>query len=518
VSPARALPLPGLHAERPLGHGAFADVHLYRQELPQRLVAVKIMREAVSDPATREMFEREANLLAAVSSHPSIVTIHHAAIAENGRPYLVMEYCSRPSLAERIRDRPLSVPEMLQTMIRLAGAVETAHRAGILHRDIKPANVLTTDYGWPALSDFGISALAVHGADAHDAMSLPWSAPEVVAGQRFRRAADVYALAATAYTLLAGHAPFAGDDDPDASSSAHMARILRGDAPPIARADVTEPLQRLLAVGLARDPAHRPQSASEFGRGLQRIEQDLHLPTTHLDVPSSPYLGAIDDTAEATRLAGGEPDDRTVFSRRTIEADDRTVFSPRTIEADDRTVVVRRPAPDPDDRTVIAARRGDDHDDDRTALSSRATHSAAASGAEEDDLTVLNPRRSPAQPADPGDGEPDATVRTDSRAGSPRVVRGHDAPPAAAPLSTRSAYDPRADRPEAYGARTAALAEVVRTPIAPPTPLRDDSPVTAARSRRSRTLRVRLVLLLGGAALTVAALGAVAVAVLTGGT
>jgi hypothetical protein len=68
-----------------------------------------------------------------------------------------MEYCSRPNLAARYRAERLSVAEVLRIGVRIAGAVETAHRAGILHRDIKPANVLTTDFGHPVLSDFGIS-------------------------------------------------------------------------------------------------------------------------------------------------------------------------------------------------------------------------------------------------------------------------------------------------------------------------------------------------------------------------
>ena len=101
--------------------------------------------------------------MAQLSHHPSIVTIYHAAIAADGRPFLVMEYCSRPGLAERYRQERISVAEALRIGIRLASAVETAHRAGILHRDIKPANVLTTDFGWPALTDFGIAATTGHG-------------------------------------------------------------------------------------------------------------------------------------------------------------------------------------------------------------------------------------------------------------------------------------------------------------------------------------------------------------------
>ena len=123
--------------------------------------------------------------MAQLSHHPSIVTIYHAAIAADGRPFLVMEYCSRPGLAERYRQERISVAEALRIGIRLASAVETAHRAGILHRDIKPANVLTTDFGWPALTDFGIAATtgSRRGCDGRHV-------DPVVAARAARRAPD----------------------------------------------------------------------------------------------------------------------------------------------------------------------------------------------------------------------------------------------------------------------------------------------------------------------------------------
>src|SRR5690554_3603585 len=96
--------------------------------------------------------------MAQLSAHPYIVSILHADVASDDRPYLVMEYCSGPSLAERYKSGPLPVVDVLRIGVRIAGAVATAHAAGILHRDIKPANILTNEFGWPALTDFGISS------------------------------------------------------------------------------------------------------------------------------------------------------------------------------------------------------------------------------------------------------------------------------------------------------------------------------------------------------------------------
>ena len=103
---------------RLLGLGGFADVFEYRQDLPQRSVAVKVLLASSIDEATRERFFVEANLMAQLSHHPSIVTIHHADIAADGRPFLVMEYCSRPGLGSRYRAERITVTARGQFLLR----------------------------------------------------------------------------------------------------------------------------------------------------------------------------------------------------------------------------------------------------------------------------------------------------------------------------------------------------------------------------------------------------------------
>ena len=124
--------LPGYEYLRVLGLGGFADVFLYQQELPRREVAVKVLLAGSLDDEVRARFQSEANLMAQLSHHPSIVTIYQAAIAADGRPYLVMEYCPRPNLQVRARKETFLVAEALRVGIQVAGAVETAHRAGRL--------------------------------------------------------------------------------------------------------------------------------------------------------------------------------------------------------------------------------------------------------------------------------------------------------------------------------------------------------------------------------------------------
>lgn len=298
--------LPGHEFVRLLGMGGFADVFLYEQQMPRRSVAVKVLLAASLGDEVRERFRAEADMMARLSHHPSIVTIHHADVAADGRPYLVMEYCSRPGLGQRYRNERMSVAEVLRIGVRLASAVETAHRAGILHRDIKPANVLITDFGWPALTDFGIAATTL-ASGAATGMSIPWSPPELLAEDpRGDERSDVYSLAATVYSLLARRSPF---EVPGGANSAAdlITRIERAPLAPTGRGDVPEQLDAVLARAMDKDPARRHPSALGLARALQQVEAELMLPLTALDLPED-VVEAVDartdDQADdqATRL------------------------------------------------------------------------------------------------------------------------------------------------------------------------------------------------------------------------
>lgn len=339
--------LPGYEHVRVLGLGGFADVFLYRQLLPRRDVAVKVLLAGSLDDDVRERFQTEANLMAQLSHHPSIVTIHQAAIADDGRPYLVMEYCSRPGLADRYRVERLSVAEVLRVGVRLASAVETAHRAGILHRDIKPANVLTTDFGWPALTDFGIAATTGPGAGAATGMSIPWSPPELLAEPPAGDVrSDVYSLAATIYSLLAGRTPF---EVPGGANSAQqlVARIERAPVPPIGRDDVPAALHAVLDRAMAKNPSRRYPSAVAVARALQEVEASLHLPVTALDLPDEGLREAVD----AGPSAAPDPDDATRV-RSVLQLDPGPAPAPAPVDPDDgvtrrRPVLTFEPAPVP---------------------------------------------------------------------------------------------------------------------------------------------------------------------------
>lgn len=315
-----------------LGAGGFADVYLYEQQMPRRRVAIKVLRDRTLSAESRRVFEAEANTMAELSAHPYIVTVFAASTTVDGRPYIVMEYYPGPSLGRRYRQSPLPVDEALRIGIQVSGAVETAHRSGILHRDIKPANILTSAYDRPGLTDFGIS-VAKGEVAAVEGMSVPWSPPELLDeyGQVDERS-DVYSLAATVYSMLAGRSPF---EVPGGRNDAFtLTSRIHQDAPAaLGRTDVPAALERVLQVALSKRPDRRPPSALELGRQLQEAEAALklnHTPLDVLDVTPEPHRSA----AVAGAL-GTDPDGTRYRAPRTIDADTR--LRPSRAPSDDGT-------------------------------------------------------------------------------------------------------------------------------------------------------------------------------------
>lgn len=297
--------LPGFTYIRALGSGGFADVFLYEQNMPRRQVAVKVMLADVVNDQVRQMFQAEANLMAQLSTHPSILTVYQASVSSDGRPYLVMELCSA-SLAERYRREPLPVGEVLRVSIKIASAIETAHRAGVLHRDIKPTNILMTAYGHPVLSDFGIAAtLAESERTESVGLSIPWSAPEVLMDETAGSiASEVWSVAATVYSLLAGRSPFevAGSDN---KSVDLIGRINRARPEPIGRSDVPARLELVLQRAMSKRPEQRPASVLELIRELQAVETELGMPQTPLEVAMDDWaLATVADLEDRTRIRG----------------------------------------------------------------------------------------------------------------------------------------------------------------------------------------------------------------------
>ncbi|MGV8851009.1 MAG: serine/threonine-protein kinase [Rhodoglobus sp.] len=309
---ARRLPsdppaLPGFSHVHVLGSGGFADVFLYEQNMPRRQVAVKVMLSEVVNDQVRQMFQAEANLMAQLSAHPSILTVYQASVSSDGRPYLVMELCSS-TLSQRYRAERLPVPEVLRISIKIGSAIETAHRAGVLHRDIKPSNILTTAYGHPVLSDFGIAATLSESENLEAVgMSIPWSAPEVLMDETAGTIeSELWSYAATVYSLLAGRSPFEVPGESNKSTDL-ISRINRAKPRPTGRSDVPESLERALNRAMSRKPESRQGSVLELVHELQAVESELGLSQTPIEVAMDDWaLATVAELEDRTRVRPGQ--------------------------------------------------------------------------------------------------------------------------------------------------------------------------------------------------------------------
>jgi serine/threonine protein kinase len=300
--------LEGYRFKERLGSGGFSDVFLYERHFPRQDVAIKVLDRLVRGGKGQEIFTAEANAMASLSTHPYIVTIFHADVSPEGHPYLVMEYYPGSNYSLRSKSERFSVSQVLRLGVHVASAVETAHRSGILHRDIKPANILTSAYGRPGLTDFGIAASLGSEATAAEGLSIPWSPPEALGGvQSADERSDVYSLAATLYTVLQGHSPFERPGE-ESRSIDLIDRIERQSLPPFDRTDVPGSLFRLLSQAMAKDPGSRPASVADMARSLQAIEVEQRFDLTPMEVtaqlPDLPEAQAIDADAGSTRVKG----------------------------------------------------------------------------------------------------------------------------------------------------------------------------------------------------------------------
>lgn len=297
--------LEGAEFIRFLGAGGFADVFLYRQDMPRREVAVKVIRSGAS-AAQKQKFQAESDLMAKFGAHPAVLSLYAAGRLRDGRAYLTMEYCPPPHLGKRFSTTsPMRVEQALEITIKIAGAVETIHRAGYLHRDIKPANILLTAFGHPVLTDFGIAISQDTPVERVDSAFSPyWAPPEQQLNRPLTPASDVYSLAATTYTMLAGRPPHV-DMTPGAHNdpASILKRLHHGSIAPIGRNDVPAALERVLFTAMSKRPSDRFASAMAFARALRQIQSSLGLPLTNIDVwEDQPVIAADGSDDDATRL------------------------------------------------------------------------------------------------------------------------------------------------------------------------------------------------------------------------
>lgn len=324
----------GYEYQSPLGRGGFADVFLYTQSTPYRQLAIKVfVKKLKSGTVEEKLFIKEAEKLAQFSGHPNIVTLIEANVSRDGYPYLAMEYCPE-TLGKSWRTNPLPLDVVLDFGVQLACALEVIHRAGIVHRDIKPSNILISSVGSPKLADFGIAEMAAaDGNDEKVAMSLPWSAPEIVSMQRTGSVeADIWSLGATLYSLLAGRSPFELPNSNQNANDLLSKRIVKAIYTPIPRSGIPSLVDNFLNKAMYRDPQKRWGSMQEFAMALNEIQQQLQFPVTKLTIPTK--LADLGGRPEGEKYPCGHPKVDASGIRRSVVQTESTNRRNKTSEGD----------------------------------------------------------------------------------------------------------------------------------------------------------------------------------------
>jgi predicted Ser/Thr protein kinase len=270
-----------------LGYGGMGAVYLARRADGkfEQTVAVKMLRREFNTERLRRTFDREKDILAALS-HRNIARLLDAGSTTDGIPYLAMEYVRGEPLDKFCQSRRLSLDERLKLFGKVCEAVAYAHRNLVVHRDIKPGNILVNEDGEPKLLDFGISKLLGAGkADAAGVTQLGaltplYASPEQVRGEAVTTASDVYSLGVVLFKVLTEDLPYRAVEKPNGD----LLREITESAPRLpsaaAQATVTTSqlkgdLDNIILKSLSKEPERRYQTVEELSADLRRFSQGL---------------------------------------------------------------------------------------------------------------------------------------------------------------------------------------------------------------------------------------------------
>ena len=274
--------------QAPLGAGGMGEVYLAEDARLRRRVALKVIPPHLADEAAGKRLLREARA-AATLDHPHICTVYEVGEAD-GRGFIVMQYLEGDTLANRLKQAPLSLAAALSIGAQVANALAAAHRHGIVHRDVKPQNVMLSAANHATVLDFGL-AKAVAPADGTSQTesvltetgfvsgTLSYMSPEQARGEALDERSDVFSFGIMLYELVTQVHPFVQDTRADT-----LAAILNRDPRPIAVAIPAE-LRRILRKCLDKDRARRYQSMRDVAIDLENLAQEISNPGTE---PLSP--------------------------------------------------------------------------------------------------------------------------------------------------------------------------------------------------------------------------------------
>ncbi len=268
-----------------IGAGGMGEVYKARDARLDRIVAIKILPDHLTDRVNlRERFDREARTIASLN-HPHICTLYDIG-RQDGVAYLVMEYLEGETLAQRLAKGPLPLEWVLQYAIEIADALDKAHHQGVTHRDLKPGNIMITKTGTKLL-DFGLAKLRQEASPATPLSELPtepdaitaqgaivgtllYMAPEQLEGKEVDARTDIFAFGALVYEMATRKNAFEGT-----SQASVIGAILKDEPPPMSSLQPMTPpaLDRAVKRCLAKEPEKRWQTASDLCEELKWVAE-----------------------------------------------------------------------------------------------------------------------------------------------------------------------------------------------------------------------------------------------------
>ena len=258
-----------------IGGGGMAIVFKAKDNALNRFVAIKILRsEFIDDEDFIQKFEREAQSAASLS-HPNIVSIYDVGVFEDIN-YIVMEYIKGGTLKELIRDKgALTYDVVTNYAIQICGAMENAHKNGIIHRDIKSHNIMLKDESMVKVTDFGIARAATSSTMTNTGNligSVHYFSPEQAKGVHTDEKSDIYSFGIVMYEMLTGRLPFEGDTP----VAVALKQIQEDPVPPSAiNRTVPRSLEDILLKCMEKEPVARYASAGDI---LKDLKQSVIMP------------------------------------------------------------------------------------------------------------------------------------------------------------------------------------------------------------------------------------------------
>ena len=264
-----------------IGAGGMGEVYRAHDEQLDRDVALKVLPAGMlADEAARRQFRTEALALAKLN-HPNIETVFEFS-TQDGVDFLAMELIAGHALSDKLKDGPLTQPDVLRLGLQLAEGLAVAHDEGIVHRDLKPANLFVTPDGRLKILDFGLAKL-IHSNLAGDITqsaafkegevtgTVPYMSPEQLRGLPVDPRCDIYAAGAVLYEMATGQRPF-----PQQRAAELMGAILHEspEAPTSSNPHVSPGLERTILKSLEKSPSQRYQTARELRAALEGVSAD----------------------------------------------------------------------------------------------------------------------------------------------------------------------------------------------------------------------------------------------------